>query len=380
MICLTPIKKQGLIFDHIVGTGGIGSGIFFSMSGNQTLGRNESRMATLLPWKDFCKLHIIMHYISVLLGAEVNGDFQLFPIGNVGNDDAGKHLLRQMKEAGMQTKNIGISDNLRTLFSVCFQYPDHTGGNITTENSASSRVSPENISAFFRKFKLPGSGEIIVAAPEVPLDARIKLLEYGRHRGSLNVGSVLSSEVDEFRNINGFEMVDILSVNIDEAENIAQLSGKKLSVNTVIDACIENIVHLNPEISILITDGPNGTYCYTKNSLEHIPVPEVPVVSTAGAGDTFLAGTLAGLTCGLRLNKGKSDRSFSESPLQSAVELGTLLASLAVTAHDTIHPSADAGLLYRFAMTNHISFGPDFIKLFEKCSEEKINLESSSIL
>ena len=128
MITLKPILPAGLVYDHIVATGGIGSGIFFSLKGNDTLGRNESRMATLLPYKDFCKQHIIMHYIAILLGAKVNGDFQSYPVGKVGNDEIGKSLLSQMKAVGMDIKNVSVSDRLSTLFSVCYQYPDHSGG------------------------------------------------------------------------------------------------------------------------------------------------------------------------------------------------------------------------------------------------------------
>ena len=222
MICLQPIDRDGLIYNQIIATGGIGSGIFFSMSHNHTLGRNESRMATLLPYKDFCKQHIIMHYVSVLLGAKLNGKFQSFPIGKVGNDEIGKNLIAQIKAAGMDTKNVTMVDNCSTLYSVCFQYPDKTGGNITTENSASSKVSPEDISSFFQHFKSDGEHEIILSVPEVSLQTRIKLLEYGRQRGSLNIASVLSSEVVDFKNMHGFEMTDIISINIDEAQNIAQ--------------------------------------------------------------------------------------------------------------------------------------------------------------
>src|SRR5712671_4897082 len=124
MICLQPVSQAGLLFNHIIGTGGIGSGIFLSMSGNHTLGRNESRMATLLPYKDFCKQHIIMHYVSVLLGAKRNGEFQSFPIGKVGNDDMGKILIEHIKASGMESEFITMVDDCSTLFSVCFQYPD----------------------------------------------------------------------------------------------------------------------------------------------------------------------------------------------------------------------------------------------------------------
>jgi sugar/nucleoside kinase (ribokinase family) len=367
MICLQPIRQPGLRFKHIIATGGIGSGIFFSMSNNHTLGRNESRMATLLPYKDFCKQHIIMHYVSILLGAKPNGEFQSFPIGKVGNDHTGKILMEQIKSVGMDTKNVTMVDNCSTLFSVCFQYPDHTGGNITTENSASSNVSPGDISMFFQDFHLKGDREIILAVPEVPLPARIKLLEYGRQRGSLNIASVLSSEVIDFKNMHGFEIVDILSINIDEAQSIAQLIDEPVTGTLIIEACVKALKEINPGISILITDGPKGSYCYAKNYLGFTPALKVPVISTAGAGDAFLAGVISGLCCGLPLCKGFSDTNFPSKELESAAELGTLLGSFSVTSPDTIHPGADTETLYRFAMENKIKPGTDFSILFKDC-------------
>ena len=367
MICLKSINSTGLRYDHIIGTGGIGSGIFFSMSGNQTLGRNESRMAILLPCKDFCKQHIIMHYIAVLLGAKINGNFQSFPIGKVGNDDNGKNLIEMMEAVGMDTKNITISERNNTLFSVCFQYPDNSGGNITTENSASNNISPADISSFFQQFELTGDNEIILAFPEVPLETRITLLEYGRQRGSLNVASVLSAEVSDFEYMHGFEITDILSINIDEARSIVQIFDEYIEARIIIDACINKLKSINPGISILITDGANGSYCYANNYLEFTPALKVEVISTAGAGDTFLAGTITGICCGLPLTKGFNDSYFSSSKLQSAVELGTLLASLSVTSPDTIHPTANSQLLYEFSKEHQVSFGKDFLKLFSSC-------------
>jgi sugar/nucleoside kinase (ribokinase family) len=87
-------------------------------------------------------------------------------------------------------------------------------------------------------------------------------------------------------------------------------------------------------------------------------------MSTAGAGDSFLAGVIAGLCCGLPIHKGWNDETFSATPLHSAVELGTMLASLSVTSPDTIHLSADASLLLRFARDYRLQFGDDFHKLF----------------
>ena len=55
-------------YDVVVGTGGIGSGIFLALEGNRTLGREESRPAELLDQRDYCKLHIVCHYVQRLLG------------------------------------------------------------------------------------------------------------------------------------------------------------------------------------------------------------------------------------------------------------------------------------------------------------------------
>lgn len=56
----------------MIGTGGIGSGMFFALQGNHTLGREESRAGVFLDRRDYCKLHIISHYVKVLLGPEFN--------------------------------------------------------------------------------------------------------------------------------------------------------------------------------------------------------------------------------------------------------------------------------------------------------------------
>lgn len=365
MTHLKPLHETGLKYDHIIATGGIGSGIFFALNGNHTLGRNESRMATLLPYADFCKQHIIMHYVAVLLGAGVNGSFRSLPIGKVGKDEVGMRLIAQMQAVGMNTEHVGVSDTARTLFSVCYQYPDNSGGNITTDNSACSLVSPDDISHFFEQGDPPADKEIILAVPEVPLPARLKLLAYGRQRKSLNVASLQSLEVEDFAQANGFGLCDLLSINMDEARSIAKIEDESVRDEIAVEKSITVLNRFNPSIAILITNGGKGNYCFENGRVTFTHAMNVPVASTAGAGDAFLAGTLAGLCAGLPLTKDGEDSTFAETPLETATELGTLLASMSVTANDTIHPTANTSTLFRFAKERNIPFGPDFAKLFE---------------
>lgn len=360
MRSLHSISVGGYLYDHVVATGGIGSGMFFSLSGNETLGREESRMATLLPYKDYCKQHIIMHYISVLLGAGTNSGFLVYPIGKVGNDDTGRSLIKMMQGAGMITDNIAISPDRSTLFSVCFQYPDHSGGNITTSESASSDVSPADVDNFFVNTNLEEVKEIIIAVPEVPVETRIKLLEHGRNRGALNVACVQSAEINSFRELNGFNLTDYLFINLDEARKISGIEEPGLPETAVLTA-ISNLIVLNSELNVFVTCGAAGVYCYSNKHLEFFPSITVDVVSTAGAGDAFLAGTIAGVCCGLPLLKNNHENARLMS---TATELGILVASLSVTSRDSIHPGIDAAILSDFITRNKIECDNSISKIF----------------
>jgi sugar/nucleoside kinase (ribokinase family) len=361
MTTLQPI--QALAYDHIIGTGGIGSGIFFLLKGNETLGREESRTGTLLPYRDYCKQHIILHYISVLLGAGKESSFHSFAIGGVGNDETGSTLIDEMLSVGINTTHVKISDHLSTLFSVCFQYPDHAGGNVTTGESASNDVTTHDIDEFFASFNSRGKAEIVLAAPEVPVPTRVRLLEHGRQRGSLNVTSLLSSEVQEFSSLDGFRLADMLFVNADEIHRIAEMPPST-STETAVLTGIKNLIAINPSLTIFVTCGAAGIYCYSDKHLEFFPALNVDVVSTAGAGDAFLAGTICGICCGLPLFK--KNRNMS-ALLSTATELGILVATMSVTSQDSIHHGINAQSVFDFLSRNNLKGDDLFLSIFSNC-------------
>jgi sugar/nucleoside kinase (ribokinase family) len=361
---LRPVGDCGYDYRYVVGTGGIGSGMFFQLEGNHTVGRNESRAAALLPNKDYCKQHIILHYIAIMLGAGKLGGMPVIPIGKVGADGPGENLLAQMASAGMMMAHVSSIPSASTLFSVCFQYPDSAGGNITTSNNASALVEPGDIDAFFAKLAAPESG-LALAAPEVPLPTRLRLLELGRRHGALNAASLLMSEAESFERAGGYALTDLMSVNIDEAAAIAGMVHRNGSTIEIVSRCVETLAAHNASMCIVVTDGPNGSYAYAKEKLTYTPPLPTAVASTAGAGDAFFAGTLVGLVCGLPFHKSRSDSRFGETPLRSAVELGTLLASLSVTSPNTIHQEANAEALLRYARRHVLPFSPEFDAIFD---------------
>jgi sugar/nucleoside kinase (ribokinase family) len=320
-------QKSELKYDFIVGTGGIGSGIFFSLEGNENLGREESRQAKLEPFRDFCKQHIILHYVSVFLANRI----KILPIGAVGNDEIGQQLIGLMQEVGMKTQGIKIVEDMRTLFSVCFQYPDKSGGNITTNNDAGSRLTEQDIQDFVHRNIDENKRGIVLAAPEVPIDTRIELLKQGIEINAFNVAAVSAFEMQEFVEKDGFKFVDLVSLNISEANALTNFDGNS---DLIALKAFEKLKQINPKIIVLITDGANGSHAFHQDKKSFTPAIKNEVISTAGAGDAFLSGILTGLVCGLPIFK-------DDNPL-TAIELATALASMKVGSADTINFGIDA--------------------------------------
>ena len=174
------IDRGGPKYRVLIGTGGIGSGTFFELSGNQPLGREESRSGRFLDRRDYCKLHIVSHYVRTLVGSSL----ETLPIGAVGDDDAGKRLVDEMVAAGMDLRYVQVLPGEQTMFAICLVYPDGSGGNLTVDDSACARIGPEDVAAAETDFARHAGAGLALALPEVPLAARASLLAMGSGTGS----------------------------------------------------------------------------------------------------------------------------------------------------------------------------------------------------
>ena len=217
---MTDISKgETRPYDAMIGIGGIGSGLIFSLNGNHTLGREESRSGRFLKRNDYCKLHILAHYVQVLMET----GFRAIPIGAVGDDLIGSNLLDEMKEVGLDLSHVRRLPGSPTLFCVCFVYPDGSGGNLTTDDSASAQVTSDDVSAAADLFEAYRNRGIALAVPEVSLEARIALLDEATNYGFFRASSFITQEMDEVRSRRLLERVDLLAVNLDEGIRLTGL-------------------------------------------------------------------------------------------------------------------------------------------------------------
>lgn len=349
-------------FQQIVGVGGVGSGIFFALKGDHTLGRNESREGELLDIRDYCKLHIVLHYVAKLLGAHANGSVvHVLPIAMVGDDDAGRRLRQEMSEVGMDVSYIRTLSGKPSLFSVCFQYPDGEGGNITTNNSAAAKLSDTDIDQIVPAL-LTNSGKrtMAVAVPEVPLEVRRRFLQLASSAGAFRVASFVPGEIPEARKAGLFSLLDLVALNQMEA---AKLVGVPLSADTpelFIEACLGFLRSESSELRMLVSAGKKGAYVFDREHHDYCPAPAVSVLSSAGAGDALLGGVLASLASGIALF---SRRERAPNMIETALDFGVLLATYTCLSPHTINPLASLQTLIDFGHQVGLRFALEIERL-----------------
>lgn len=345
-------------YRQLVGVGGVGTGIFFELEGNQTLGRNESRLARLLDVRDYCKLHIVIDAMAKLLGpSPTGGRFRIAPVAKVGDDPAGQQVRREMSDTGIDISRVEVNPSAPTLFSACFQYPDGSGGNLTTSNSAAGLLAENDIDAVADLLRVGGRRSIALAVPEVPLRVRHYFIELATHSGNFRAASFAEGEVKPARESGTLGLLDLVSLNQSEAEELVGCRHSPDSPESFIMSCQMFLQSFYPKINMLITAGKLGAFGITAESSRFCAAPEVKIASTAGAGDSFLGGVLAGIAAGIPLLP-KQDVQSGATEIESALHLGVLLGTYKCTSPHTIHPDISLDHLIEFASACGLSFSP----------------------
>lgn len=347
-------------YRQLIGVGGLGTGIFFALEGEHTLGRNESRPGRWLNVKDYCKLHIVIHYIAKILGS-TRASFPVLPVGRVGNDQAGNFVISEMKDVGIDTRHVQALPDQPTLFSVCFQYPDGAGGNITTSNSAAETLSRADIDEVAPRMRDAGSRLIALAVPEVPLEIRRYFLQIATQTGAFRAASFVAAEVNSARDSKVFELLDLVALNENEAEVLAGQPFSPESPERLLEACQHLLRTSYPNLRLIVSAGELGAYGITAETSGFCPAPIVNVASTAGAGDSLLGGILAAMAAGIPFTAAQP---ASATVIASALQFGVLLASYKCLSPHTIHPQASLDALVDIARNLDMSFSPAIEELF----------------
>jgi len=372
MLVLRSNAESG--FTCAMGIGGIGSGMIYALEGEHELGRNESRLGELLASRDYCKLHIVEHYIARLMGAGRDpASFHVWPVGVVGNDAVGRQILTEMSAVGIDTRFVRSHPQLRTLFSVCFFYPDGSGGNITSSNSAARTLSLDDLRAASPYMKAAGARAVALCVPEVPLELRQDFLELASNCGNYRVCSFVLGDIEEAKRMELFSLTDLLALNQEEASALFGQGPGHVLGDGLLAECAAKLTATRPQLRMIVSAGRKGAYGFEGGSSQFCPAPLLQPLSTAGAGDALLAGVVCGLAAGFPfIMPNESGGSFSGRILRTALDFGVLNASFSVTSPHTIHPDAVLKNLFAFAESHGASISDSLRSACHECEQRSV--------
>lgn len=192
-------------------------------------------------------------------------------LGKVGDDPFGGRLLESLLREGVGVAGVHACPDAPTGVAQI----SVTGGDnaIVVAPGANGRLTPQDLRADARLFD--GAGAALFQL-EVPLDAVAEGLDLARSRG---VPTILNPAPWQPLPQEVLDRVDTLVLNRVELAQCSGREGAEEGLERILERGVPRVV---------LTAGAEGAYYRTREERGRIPAPQVRVVDTTGAGDTFV--------------------------------------------------------------------------------------------
>ena len=205
-------------------------------------------------------------------------------LAKLGNDKEADFIVNEMKQ--YKVKNICLHHSKKsTNFSTLISSKKERDRIIYTYKGASSDLTPSD----FKKSQLKAKWIYLGSLMGRSLKTGREIVEYANKKGikiMFNPSLYAAKKANQFKLL--LQSSEVLIINKEEARALVEkkyLAGKQLLLE-VFKLCSNTII---------ITDGAKKVYALHDSQAYCLIPPDVKVVHTAGAGDAFNSGLLAGL-------------------------------------------------------------------------------------
>jgi len=241
-------------------------------------------------------------------------------MGKIGDDPAGRAILDDLHNEGVDTSLVATSKDHHTGYSTLLLAPDG-GRTVLTYRGASSVFHIENFDLanmsgdWLYISSLAGNMEVLEAIVNSAKEKNIKI--------AINPGKSELGNPDHLKSI--LHKVDILSVNKEELQTLVQGDSD--------DDLVRHASDMSP-ITIM-TDGPNGVTATDRKQIISAGMYEdVPVIDRTGAGDAFGSGFTASIARGDDLATAVKFASANSTSVVNKIGAKTGILSLDDQLHD----------------------------------------------
>jgi sugar/nucleoside kinase (ribokinase family) len=216
-------------------------------------------------------------------------------IGVMGNDFSANLCLTDLKKRGVDLSQVVQTDRDCTAVSIILRTPWGKDRSILAYKGANNLLTPSDVKEeFFKNVKA-------FAWTSLTTDESCKAIEKAitltKDRGGMVFAAPSMSII---KNAQKWAKIlisnsDVVSLNLEEAQEFTGEKKKTLMINTFLDMGIK---------LISITDGPDGSIISDGKTIINTGVYSISKVEdTTGAGDAFLSGILISQLNGFSLEK-----------------------------------------------------------------------------
>ena len=222
-------------------------------------------------------------------------------VGKVGNDNLGRFIINKLKEEGIDTQYIKISEKSTTSGTSVLVHSDGERSFLHSVGANADFTINDIDFSLFEDFSI-----IHIAGPFLmPNFIGDDLFETLKETKEKKLIRCLDTVWDGFgRWLKGIEKslpyIDYLFTSLEEAKMISGQKDKEKICNFFISKGVKNVC---------LKMGENGSYIKNEKEEYYFPALKVNVIDTTGAGDGYVAGFIKGLTlnydfkkCGLIAN------------------------------------------------------------------------------
>lgn len=198
-------------------------------------------------------------------------------IGQVGNDSAGKFMVKALEDDGINTDHIKVDHENGTGSAVILL--DEQGQNsIMVYGGANQAMKPDMVADCEDLIK---HADILISEFETPQQVTYEAFKIAKHYGVTTIlnPAPASTIIDGL-----LEVTDLIVPNETES---ATLTGIEVTDTASMDKNADKFTKMGIK-NLIITVGDRGAYYHTPNDSGFVPAFKVHAKDTTAAGDTFI--------------------------------------------------------------------------------------------
>lgn len=234
----------------------------------------------------------------------------------VGNDDEGRRLLEETRQAGVNVEQVVISNTRRTGIYLAIL---NAIGDMDIALSGMDILEELNIQYLESKTEVIKNSEIVVFDANIPEESIRYITELCYNNNiPVVVEPVSIDKAKKLKNV--LDKIDYITPNKEELESITEIKilddeDMKKAVKYLRDKGIKNVI---------VTLGERGVYVSSEELEKFIEPYQTEIVDATGAGDALTAGLVYGI--------------FNGYSLEVSAKLGLAAASLTISSPYTVNP------------------------------------------